>query len=163
MAVINQFSFIIGNNTGTGCDCPLECHSDGYGISMTSASLMDDSNMMKMLKMEGNILKELEHQIQDMSDYHHSDPHLPQRLYQEIEESSSVVHFQFEHLLSKHDQKNHLHVGDASPSIDSRMVFFIGLGLAIIFELVYWFLLRHLIDRRRRQPYSRRRNIRIRY
>ena len=159
LQVTNPFSFIIGNNTGTNCDCPLECHSDAYGISMTSASMMDDSNMMKMLKMEGNILKELENQIQDMSDYSHSESHLPQQLYHEIEESSSVVHFQFNGLFTKPDQ-SHLHGADASPSVDSRMVFFIGLGLAIIFELVYWFLLRHLIDRRRRQPYSRRRNVR---
>ena len=140
----------------------MECYSDDYSISITSASMMDDSNIMKMLKMEGNILKELEHQINDMSDHSHSESHLPQRLYHEIEESSSVVHFQFDGLFTKHDQK-HLHRSDASPSVDSRMVFFIGLGLAIIFELVYWFLLRHLIDRRRRQPYSRRRNMRIRY
>ena len=153
---------IIGNNTGTNCDCPLECHSEVYGISITSAKLMDDSNMMKMLKMEGNILNELDHQIQDMSDYSHSDLHLPQRIYHEIEESSSVVHFQFDHLLTKQDQK-HLYFADESSSVDPRMVFLIGLGLAIVFELVYWFFIRSLIDRRQRQTNCRRRIVKMRY
>ena len=75
------------------CACPMDCHSRVNDISMTSAKLKCDSNLMDVLFENGMPLKELEDQLKTIEEHKdHPDYEIPQRLYNDILHSSSIVH-----------------------------------------------------------------------
>ena len=91
MKQISIYFLLLGKNHD--CSCPIHCHA--YDISMTSAKLKEDSNSLKKLYKDGMPLKELEEQLEFISEHEdHPDSDLPQRLYDEILQSSSILHFE---------------------------------------------------------------------
>ena len=66
-------------------------------LSMTSARLKKDSNLVKLLFENNMPLKELEDQMMNITDYKdHPDSEIPERLYHDILQSSSILHFELQ-------------------------------------------------------------------
>ena len=73
----------------------MDCQPNVNELTMTSAKLKKDCNFMKVLFEDGMPLKELEDQMTNITDYKdHSDSEIPERLYHDILQSSSILHFE---------------------------------------------------------------------
>ena len=66
-------------------------------LSMTSARLKKDSNLVKLLFENNMPLKELEDQVKTVQEHNdHPDSGIPERLYHDILSSRSVVHIELQ-------------------------------------------------------------------
>ena len=64
---------------------------------MTAAKLKKDCNFMKVLFEDGMPLKELEDQMTNITNYKdHPDSEIPERLYHDILQSSSILHLELQ-------------------------------------------------------------------
>ena len=128
---------------------------------MTSAKLKNDSNLIMALFENGMPLKELEDQLKTIEEHKdHPDYEIPQRLYNDILYSSSIVHVELpdndvikvevtqygihEILFLQTFAKNGYYFSETiiNPSIN----FIIGFLTAISVEMMYWFIIRTLIN-----------------
>jgi amiloride-sensitive sodium channel len=131
--------------SGSDCECPNDCEETLYFQEMSQADLKEDSRFFKRMHKPKNVLWHLNETIHNTTK--DTKRAQLQAVYDDVIESSSLVHIYFKELgIVKYSRDELYGIMDVIAACGGIVGLCMGFSLISGVELIYWFTLRLYFD-----------------